>query len=1218
MKAMRGILFLWCGVFLMFVYTPSLFAFYGAPYAIMPLGDSITYGYGESDENGTQLNNSYRKPLYYSLEADGFQFDFVGSRENGIFPDPDHEGYCGRTADVVADEIYGQLESNYADIVLLHIGTNDISAGQSPSEILPEVESILDEIARYDPAITVCVANIINSREDGAAGRRETASNLNDLLTAMVDDRSEDGENIVSVDLESALDYAADAGDLFDNLHPTEVGYAKMAAVWLPVLEDLMGASSPPPIEAGEVSVGDQWVHVDLEGVFSDPIVVATSPSLEDDVPGVVRICNVSTGGFDIRIQEWAYLDDDHALETLGYLVVERGQYMLKDGTLITADSFETAQTADAVSVSLEQEYTCAPVIVASIMTCNDADAVTGRIRAVSPTGFEYRMQQEESSMLSHLTETVGYLAWEPGSGMLHEIEYEVGYDIDNATDEPELYLFQDAFTFSPVFIASLQTDNESDPASLRFQTKNATGITLFVDEESSLDAEVVHASETVGYIALSHKSLDPDPDGDGVSSEDETAIYGTDPTLADTDGDGLDDGEEIAFWSEHGSSWNEDGDGDDLVNLLDSDADNDGELDGTEVEQGSDPSDFTSSSPVQTTLVFETGEVILDHDGAHITFSGNYTDPVVIFGPASCYDDSPAVVRVSNATSAGCEVRVQEWEYEDGTHGSEIVNYLVLEKGKYLLEDGTRIIADMFQTTGETGTQSVVMPVFLNDQPVVVTSVNTENEGDAVTGRVADVTALGFSYTLQEEETSDQEHVSETVAYIAWEPSLGSVNGTTFEVARPDTSITHELQSFTWTGSFDSLPAFIGGMQTMEGTDPAAVRFQNRTQSGIAIKIDEERSLNDEVEHYPESIGYILLSQNSTADDQDGDGIVNEDEIGIYGTDPQQTDTDDDGLSDGEEVAYWGDEGWGADADGDGVVNLLDPDSDNDGDLDGAEIEQGTDPADADSVSQSESTLVFETGRVTADHGWQHVTFVKIYSDPVVVAGPVSYNGTDPSTVRLRDVTPQGCDIRVQEWDYLDEVHAQETIGYLVMEKGKYILDDGTRICAQTFTSTGNSEARSVVFSQVFTELPVVVAAVNTENDTAAVTGRIHDLDLYGFDYTLQEEEASDQEHAEEQISCIAWEPSAGEEGGITFEVARTEAVVDEMFYSQTFAEQFGDVPVLLGDMQGMEGTDPAQLRLDNTTSKGFEVRVDEEASMDSEIVHVSEIAGYMAFSEE
>jgi hypothetical protein len=69
-----------------------------------------------------------------------------------------------------------------------------------------------------------------------------------------------------------------------------------------------------------------------------------------------------------------------------------------------------------------------------------------------------------------------------------------------------------------------------------------------------------------------------------------------------------------------------------------------------------------------------------------------------------------------------------------------------------------------------------------------------------------------------------------------------------------------------------------------------------------------------------------------------DGDGILDNDEIDIYGTDPDRTDTDGDGINDGEELEYWGNK-WNLDYDGDGVVNLLDADSDGDGLSDGIEV---------------------------------------------------------------------------------------------------------------------------------------------------------------------------------------------------------------------------------------------------------------------------------------
>ena len=70
---------------------------------------------------------------------------------------------------------------------------------------------------------------------------------------------------------------------------------------------------------------------------------------------------------------------------------------------------------------------------------------------------------------------------------------------------------------------------------------------------------------------------------------------------------------------------------------------------------------------------------------------------------------------------------------------------------------------------------------------------------------------------------------------------------------------------------------------------------------------------------------------------DADGDNLPDFDEINLYGTDTDLADTDVDGINDGDELTYWGSD-WNADNDLDGLINLLDPDSDNDGILDGDE----------------------------------------------------------------------------------------------------------------------------------------------------------------------------------------------------------------------------------------------------------------------------------------
>ncbi len=99
---------------------------------------------------------------------------------------------------------------------------------------------------------------------------------------------------------------------------------------------------------------------------------------------------------------------------------------------------------------------------------------------------------------------------------------------------------------------------------------------------------------------------------------------------------------------------------------------------------------------------------------------------------------------------------------------------------------------------------------------------------------------------------------------------------------------------------------------------------------------------------------------------DSDNDTITDIEER-TYGTHPCVADTDGDGISDGEELAYWG-SSWNSDTDGDGLINLLDADSDNDGFFDGEEREQGTDPADPNSVIPA---ILYEDAEDLNVAGW-------------------------------------------------------------------------------------------------------------------------------------------------------------------------------------------------------------------------------------------------------
>jgi len=206
---------------------------------IMPLGDSITRGwYGSSYAWG------YRRPLYVSLTNGGYEFDFVGSKADGSFPDPNHEGHDGWRADEILNgrPSYGKLENwliaHQPDVVLLHIGTNDVTQGNQDAN---EVNSILNVIDSYEAGhhkeVTVILALIINRRIDSPLTKRSQTTQFNRDVNDMALNRIANGDDIIIADMESALNYNIGV-DMADEVHPNDNGYAKMANVWYGALVD--------------------------------------------------------------------------------------------------------------------------------------------------------------------------------------------------------------------------------------------------------------------------------------------------------------------------------------------------------------------------------------------------------------------------------------------------------------------------------------------------------------------------------------------------------------------------------------------------------------------------------------------------------------------------------------------------------------------------------------------------------------------------------------------------------------------------------------------------------------------------------------------------------------------------------------------------------------------------------------------------------------------
>jgi hypothetical protein len=134
-------------------------------------------------------------------------------------------------------------------------------------------------------------------------------------------------------------------------------------------------------------------------------------------------------------------------------------------------------------------------------------------------------------------------------------------------------------------------------------------------------------------------------------------------------------------------------------------------------------------------------------------------------------------------------------------------------------------------------------------------------NDGDAVTGRLSNISKSGFKCTLQEQETRKNGHKSpETIAYIAWEPSAGTINGRNYVVDSTFNEVKDEFYKVPFYPEFQAAPVFVADMQTLDGGDTANLRWRNKTSTSIEVQVDEEQSKDSEVNHTTEVVGYMAF----------------------------------------------------------------------------------------------------------------------------------------------------------------------------------------------------------------------------------------------------------------------------------------------------------------------------------------------------------------------
>ncbi|MEJ2626934.1 MAG: Ig-like domain-containing protein [bacterium] len=248
-------------------------------YRILPLGNSITWGKAHKAAP-IPGEHGYRDHLFDNLYNAGYDVEFVGPQNDGYYDGEWHDGatieqyipdaifptYSSELQpqptnpfdiDVTLDNL--RIAGKFPDIVLLHIGTNDmntdqpISTGGNRVSVQEELELLLQALLDYDDGgdtidyIFLCKI-IPRAPFNDFPGVNARILDYNSKIDIIYDELSEsEQERVVVINMHAALYsnqnkyYGQDDGPIGvneDHIHPNEEGYIKMADVFSMYIEN--------------------------------------------------------------------------------------------------------------------------------------------------------------------------------------------------------------------------------------------------------------------------------------------------------------------------------------------------------------------------------------------------------------------------------------------------------------------------------------------------------------------------------------------------------------------------------------------------------------------------------------------------------------------------------------------------------------------------------------------------------------------------------------------------------------------------------------------------------------------------------------------------------------------------------------------------------------------------------------------------------------------
>jgi hypothetical protein len=173
-----------------------------------------------------------------------------------------HDGHAGfRATGIVADnQLPGWLSLTTPDIMMMHLGTNDIlSKTASTTEIISAYSTLVDQMRAQKASIRILVAKIIPVSPGGCDTCAQATRDLNDAVAEWARGESTVRSEITVVDCWTGFNSTADT---VDGIHPNGQGGMKLANAWFgPVRDAIVSYNGTSSAASGKVTGIGLWKY---------------------------------------------------------------------------------------------------------------------------------------------------------------------------------------------------------------------------------------------------------------------------------------------------------------------------------------------------------------------------------------------------------------------------------------------------------------------------------------------------------------------------------------------------------------------------------------------------------------------------------------------------------------------------------------------------------------------------------------------------------------------------------------------------------------------------------------------------------------------------------------------------------------------------------------------------------------------------------------------